>query len=86
MVTIISVAIVAVLGYAATSFRTVTTIREQHDRTYAADGAVETAIASLRKLADEGAVGSEDPDGPLLPCSSLDYAAVGKAPAVTVTL
>ena len=60
MITIISVAIVAVLGYAATSFRTVTTIREQRDRAYAADGAVETAIASLRKLADEGAVGSDD--------------------------
>ena len=85
MITIISVAIVAVLGYAATSFRTVTTIREQRDRAYAADGAVETAIASLRKLADEGAVGSDDPDGPLLPCTGLDYAAVGKAPTVTVS-
>ena len=46
---------------------------------------METAIASLRKLADEGAVGSDDPDGPLLPCTGLDYAAVGKAPAVTVS-
>ena len=64
MITIISVAIVAVLGYATTSLRTVTTIREQRDRAYAADGAVETAIASLRKLADEGAVGSEDPADP----------------------
>ena len=84
MVTIISVAIVAVLGYAATSFRTVTTIREQRDRAYAADGAVETAIASLRKVADEGAVGPDDPR-PALPCTGLDYAAVGKAPAITVS-
>ena len=78
MITIISVAIVAVLGYAATSLRTVTTIREQRDRAYAADGAVETAISSLRKLADQGADKEQ-------PCSTVDYTAVGQAPAVTVS-
>ena len=83
MITIVSVAIVAVLGYATTSLRTVTTIREQRDTSYAADGAIETAVASLRKLPDEGAVGSGDPANPL-PCKGFDYPAAGKAPAVSV--
>jgi len=49
MITIVSVSLLAVLGFATTSFRAVTTVQEQRSAAYAADGAVQTAIAVVQK-------------------------------------
>ena len=88
MITIISVAIVrgarlrgdelphcyyADLGAARPRVRRRRCRRDRHQR-------------DCDKVADEGAVGPDDPEDPPIPCTGLDYAAVGKAPAITVTL
>jgi Tfp pilus assembly protein PilX len=56
MITVISVALLAVLGLASTSFRALTTVHDQRAVAYAADSAVQTAIAVSQK--DSNACGS----------------------------
>ena len=77
MILIISVAIVAVLAYAATSLHTISVIKEQRQILYAADGAVQTAIQSVRGDATVGTGGS---------CPSLNYSAMGKSGTVACTV
>ncbi|MFN8028523.1 MAG: hypothetical protein U0W40_19830 [Acidimicrobiia bacterium] len=55
MIMIISVAIVATLAYAVTSLHTISVVKEQRNISYAADGAVNTAIQKLRNSSTEGA-------------------------------
>jgi hypothetical protein len=79
MVTLISVALVAALGFATASLHTVSVIGTQRANTYAGDGAVQTAIQALRYNSTAGttAVGTA--------CPSVSTAAVGAQGAATVT-
>jgi Tfp pilus assembly protein PilX len=49
MIMIVSLALVALLAYVSTSLRTVTAVRDQRNDSYAADGAVDTAIQFARQ-------------------------------------
>jgi hypothetical protein len=79
LVTLISVALVAALGFASASLKTVTVISDQRAAAYSADGSVETAIQALRYNATAGttAVGSV--------CPPVAYASAGSQPAAAVT-
>jgi hypothetical protein len=83
MIMIISVAIVATLAYAVTSLHTVTVIKEQRDITYAADGAVNTAIQMLRNSSTEGA--NVAANSACL-TSGYSYTANGKTATVSCTV
>jgi nitrate reductase NapE component len=79
MVTLISVALVAALGFSTASLRTVSVIGSQRTSVYSADAAVQTAIQAMRYNATAGTTAAGTA------CPSVDSAAVGLQPAVTVT-
>jgi hypothetical protein len=69
MVTLISVALVAALGFASASFNTLGVIGSQRATAYAADGAMQTAVQTMRTNTA---------------CPTVNAAAVGGQPAVAV--
>jgi hypothetical protein len=69
MVTLISVALVAALGFASASLNTVSVIGSQRATAYAADGAMQTAVQTMRTNTA---------------CPAVNSAAVGNQPAVAV--
>jgi hypothetical protein len=75
MIMIVSVAITGILGYAATSVHTIGVVRDQRSVVYAADGATQTAIQTVKSDATAGATTA--------PCGSVGYPAVGSQPAAT---
>ncbi len=77
MITIVGVSLVALLGYATTSFSSVTAVESQRTAGYAAEGAVQTAIQVLRADAAAGAT--------LGACPTVTYPAGGGQPAVPVS-
>lgn len=79
MVTLISVALVAALGFATASLHTVSVIGTQRATAYSADGAMQTALQTLRNNATTGttAIGTA--------CPTVTYPATGGQPAATVT-
>lgn len=79
MVTLISVALVAALGFGTSSLRTVAAISDQRAKSYSADAALQTAIGALRADATAGSTAAGTA------CPSEDSAAAGTAPAVAVT-
>ena len=78
MVTLISVGLVAALGFATASLRTISVVRQQRTTVYAAENGVQTSIQALRydPTAGTTAVGT--------PCPSTSLAAVGAQPAASV--
>jgi hypothetical protein len=77
MILIVSVAIVAVLAYAATSLHTISVIKNQRQVLYTADGAVQTAMQSVRT---DPTIGT----GPS--CPTLSYSSMGKNASVGCTV
>lgn len=69
MVTLISVALVAALGFSTASLHTVSVISSQRATVYAADGAMETAVQTMRTNTA---------------CPAVSSTAVGLQPAVAV--
>ena len=78
MVTVISVALVAALGFGTSSLKTVASISTQRLTAYSADSAIDTAIQTLRINSTSGTTAAGTA------CPTVAYPATGLQPAASV--